>query len=383
MLPSRSLRILSVLLGFAAPTIAQQYNVKNIVFNGTMPYSQAALEAASGLKAGDTITKENLQAASQRLIDTGAFGDLQSSLDGPQNAISVIFKVKPADPSRVLTASFDNIVWYEPAELASELQKIVPLFNGTVPEAGNQQDAIAAALKTLLSSKGVTGGKLSVNPVAPSPSQPMRLLDFRLDSPDVRIHSLKLVGIRPGFAAAGDKLVQQLTGKRYNEGLTPSSLPNTLLSVYKNAGFQASSVSALTRTIASSSPTQTQVDVSVTIQEGDVYHLSRLEWAGSPMMSSEGFSADAGLHPGEVASQMLLLQSLAKLEAAYRNKGYMDVVVTATPHLEKVTHLVAFTIAAVPGQPYTLHQVTPVNLSDSQKGRLREGLEASPRRHLR
>ena len=374
----RTIHTCALLCLVAAPALSQQYTVKNLVFDGTTPYSQSSLEAASGLKPGDTITKDDLQAASQRLVDTGAFADLQSSLDGPMKSISVIFKVKPVDPARLLTVNLEDFVWFEPAELTAQLQKLVPLFNGTIPEAGNQQDAVVAALKQLLTAKGVTAGSISVEPVAPSPSQPLRLITFRVDKPDVRIHSVHLEGVMPPFTDPMGKLVAALTGKRYTEGLTPSSITNSLLAAYKNAGYQASSITSLTRTIAASTPTRIDVDVAATIQPGDLYRLSRFDWPGSPMMSKEAFPAEAELHPGDIASQVQLLKSLAKLQAAYRNKGYMDVVVTATPQLDTTAHTVAFTIAAIPGAQYTLSRVTPVNLSDAQRADFDRGWKLHP-----
>ena len=350
----------------ATSAIAQQYTVKNLVFDGETPYSQSALEAASGLKPGETISKSDLQAASQRLVDTGAFEDLQSSLNGPVKAISVIFKIKGVDPSRMLTATFDNFVWFEPSELTSELQKAVPLFDGTVPEAGNQADAIVTALKKMLAAKGVDA-TVTFEPVAPSPSQPLRLAEFHVAKPSVRFHSLTISGAAPRFTDSMNKLSTTAPGQLYYEGLVPVSVSNVLLSVYRGAGYQASKLASLTRKVASSDGLAVGVDVAATIEPGDVYHLSHLDWSGSPMMSAEGFAAEAEIHPGDVASQRALLVSLRKLEAAYRNKGYIDVVVTATPQLDTASHQVAFTIAAIPGEQYKLHQVTPVGLSEAQQ----------------
>jgi len=357
----------SVVLCLAATSaIAQQYTVKKIVFDGTTPYSQASLEAACGLKPGDTISKTELQAAAQRLVDTGAFDDLQSTLDGPVKAITVIFKIKAVDPSRILTATFDNFVWFQHDELKTKLQKLVPLFNGTVPEAGNQEEAISAALKQMLKEKGVDA-TISFEPVAPSPMQPLRLAEFRVAKPAVHIRSVAVNGGAPELSAVTDKQVHTLTGRNYNEGLIPGSLAYLLLTPYKNAGYQGSSISALTRTAAASTGTAVDVDVTATIVPGDVYRLSHLDWTGSPMMSAEAFAAEANLHPGDIASQQALLESLGKLEAAYRNKGYLDVAVTATPQLDPSSHQVAFAVAAIPGEQYKLRQVTPVNLSAAQQ----------------
>jgi len=362
----KSLLSAVVLCLAATSAFAQQYTIKKIVFDGATPYSQAGLEAASGLKPGDTISKAELQAAAQRLVDTGAFDDLSSTLDGQVKAITVIFRIKAVDPSRILTATFDNFVWFEPDEFQGKLQKLVPLFNGTVPEAGNQEDAIVAALKQMLKEKGVDA-TVTFEPVAPSPSQPLRLAEFRVAKPAVHIRSLVVSGGAPELSAATDKLVHSLTGRNYNEGLIPASLPNLLLAAYRNAGYQASSISSLLRTPAASTDTGADVDVTAAIVAGDVYRLSHLDWPGSTMMTSEAFAAEASLHPGDIASQKALLESLGKLEAAYRSKGYMDVVVTATPQLDAAAHQVAFTVAAIPGEQYKLRQVTPVGLSAAQQ----------------
>lgn len=362
-------RRLSLFLAFVClvpSAVAQQYTIKKIVFAGDTPYSQTALEAASGLKPGDTITNKDLRAASQRLVDTGAFADLSSTLDGTVKAISVVFKVKAADPTRMLTATFDNFVWLDPRELAVQLQRAVPLFNGTVPEAGNQSVAIVAALTQMLAAKGVNAS-VTFEPVAPSPSEPLRLAEFRVEEPRIVIHTVTLSGVTPPFSDATDKLIHSLTGRNYNEGAIVDSIQNRLLAVYRNAGYQASSIASLSRTIASSSSGTVNVDIAATLVPGDLYRLSHLDWAGSAIMTSAGFAADSDLHPGDIASQKALRTSLGKLETAYRNEGYMDVVVTASPHLDVASHEVAFTVAATAGEQYKLRKVTSVGLSDAQQ----------------
>lgn len=356
---------------------AQQYTIKKIVFDGATPYTQAALEAASGLKPGDSIGKADMQAASQRLIDTGAFDDLQSTLDGPIKSVSVIFKVKAADPSHILRVSFANFVWFRPEELTAEVQKRVPLFDGTVPEAGNLQDAITTALQQMLAEKSIAG-KVEEEPVAPSSGQPLRLAEYRVVSPSVRIHAISLTGVTPPFAAATDKMVRSLAGSRYDEVLTSHSISYLLLAAYKDAGYQASLLSFLTRTVVSSTSASVQVDVAATVSPGEVYHLSTIDWSGSPLMSPQEFAASSKLHPGDVASEKALVESLGHLEAAYRGKGYIDVAVTAAPKLDTATHQAAFTVTAIPGSQYTVHSVSPGNLTDAQKKDFERGWKLRP-----
>ena len=226
--------------------------------------------------------------------------------------------------------------------------------------------------------KKVSRRRSPCEPLAPSPSQPLRLAEFRVAKPAVRFHALTLNGVAPPFSTQLNKLIASAPGKPYIEGLVPFSLSNAVLSVYRNAGYQASTITSLTRKIVAPGGPQADVDVAATVEPGEVYHLSRLDWPGSPIMSAEGFAAEANLHPGDVASRKLLLESLDRLEAAYRNKGYIDVVVTATPTLAPAQHQVAFAIAAIPGEQYKLRQVIPENLSAAQKDEFAKAWKMHP-----
>lgn len=337
-----------------------------IVFHGETPYSQSSLEAVSGLHPGEAIHQSNLQAATDRLIDTGAFRDVQATLSGHAEATDVIFTLKPTDPSNFLHTSFENLIWWQPDELLTELQKQLPLFNGSIPEAGTQQDALQEALQKLLTAKHINA-TVSSELIAPYPNQPLRIAEYAIGPPLIRIHSLTLNGVSAPFTPLTTRLTQTLVNTPYNEGLTQSSVQSRLLDLYKDAGYQEASLTSLTRTASASNSTTIDVDVTATIHEGDPYRLSTLNWSGSQVMSSQAFNTAAKLHPGDLASQQLLQDSLNNLDEAYRNRGYMDVIVDATPKLDTSSHQVAFTISATPGPQYHLRNLTTLNLNAAQK----------------
>jgi hypothetical protein len=204
-----------VCLGTASAP-AQQYTVKNIAFDGTMPYSQADLELASGLKAGDTITSATLQDSAQRLVNTGAFADIQATLDGPTKAITVIFKVKPVSEDRTVVPAFDNFVWWPPSELTAELHKRVPLFNGTLPEAGNLQQSVQDALVQMIAEKQAAAAdkiKIDCRIIHPGLGHPKRIAFYRIVSPDIRFASVTLDGVSPGNSEVITKLTTSLVNR--------------------------------------------------------------------------------------------------------------------------------------------------------------------------
>lgn len=367
MRPSRVFRTLFAFVCLAATPALAQYTIAKIVFDGKTPYSQADLEAASGLKAGDHLTKDTMQQAAQRLTDTGAFSDLQVTLDGPLKAVSVIFKVKPVDESRTLAVGFENFIWWQHDELTAEIHRRVPLFNGSLPEAGTLQQSVQDALQQMLTEKQLTA-TLSAKIYDAMLGSPTRTINYRIESPDIQLHSFKLEGVSTEKAGEINKIISSLAGSRYNEGLNGSAVTDRVLAIYRDAGFLDASLDHLTRTITAPTPGRINLDLSATINPGGVYHVSRIDWAGSPLLSSKEFSDTSKLRPGDLASQQALRASLAVIDTAYRRQGYLDVSVDATPELDTTANLVAYTVAVVSGEQYRFHEVQPVGLTpDSRK----------------
>jgi outer membrane protein assembly factor BamA len=177
---SRHLRLLAVCLA-AIPAFAQQFTAKSVIFDGATPYTQSDLRAAANLKPGVSFTQDSLQKTTQDLQDTGAFSSVQASVDGPPQAITVTIKVQARAPSQMLEVTFVNFPW-PPAELTAELHKRVPLFNGTLPEAGNLQATATAALQKMLAEKQITTS-IATHVLDPIPGHAGRVLEFKIEAP--------------------------------------------------------------------------------------------------------------------------------------------------------------------------------------------------------
>lgn len=353
------------LLCLTASSAVAQYTVKEMVFNNAAPYADADLEAACGLKPGTPFSAADLQAAAQRLIDTGDFDDVQVTIRGPFKAITVAFTLKPYAPSQLLQAGFENFVWWQPKELATALQAKVPLFHGSIPEAGNMQEAITAALQQLLAEKKIAA-TISHTVIEPSVSHPNRIIEYRIDNPSIRLSAIRLAGVSPSFQSAIDKVTSSAIGKAYSEGLAGLNLTDQILEPYQALGYLDAALTRFDRT-PSTSADRVDVTVAVAVHEGDPYRVSKVEWGGSEIMSSAAFSSATKLHPEDIASRKTLDASLDNLAAVYRSKGYLDAAVTASPAIDAATHHVAYTVSVVPGQQYRLRSVNALNLSPVQR----------------
>ena len=218
-----------------APTGRAQYTVKHLVFQGEDSYPKAQLETVSGLKPGQHIGQTEMGTAAQRLMDTGVFGDVEVTLNGPLTGIDVIFKLKPADPATMLPVSFENIVWLTPEERETGLAQAVPLYSERLPSAGTLQTQVQAALQQMLAAKNV---KATVE-VFEKPSTPTRATNavaFKVTQPTIVLQRVRLDGVTAELTPEERTAIQSVMGTPFNEGID-NHLADTLLQAYRNAGY--------------------------------------------------------------------------------------------------------------------------------------------------
>jgi outer membrane protein insertion porin family len=159
---------------------------------------------------------------------------------------------------------------------------------------------------------------------------------------------------------------REMIGKPYNDGLV-ASLQDRILADYRDAGYQEAALTGVRTTFASTTPARVEVDLAATLHTGEPYRVSKITWAGSPQMSPGSFAVVAKLHAGGLASQQGLYDTLETLSAAYRNQGYVDVVLDAGAKLDTTAHQVSYTVTATPGPQYKLRDLKVAGLTAVQR----------------
>jgi outer membrane protein insertion porin family len=355
-----------ILLLGTVPAAAQvTYTAAKIVFNHPGSYTQTQLEAAAGIQPGTKFNADGLGSAAQRLVDTGFFGNVGATLaPGRVDAITVLFDVEPIDRAQMLHVGFENFGWLSHAEIEDALHAKAPLFLDYLPESSPLEDIFDAALTDLLARKGVTA-KVTHSTFEPTMLRPERTIDFRI-VPAVRVADVKLTGVSAELAPLIQKSVNAAAKAAYNEGLAGETTEDRILAPLLDAGYIQATLSGVTVTPMLSGDTASVV-LSAALDPGDIYRISSISFAGTPLLSAESFAASEKLHSGDVASRSRLLETLAPLDAAYRRQGYMDVIVKATPTPDLTTRQVAYTVTVIPGEQYRVHEITTNNLDPAAK----------------
>ncbi|HEX3661550.1 MAG TPA: POTRA domain-containing protein [Acidobacteriaceae bacterium] len=348
-------------LTFASALSAQKYAPKKITFSGVTE-SQAELLAVSGLKPGTAVGQVEIQAAAQKLIDTGMFSDVRFSFDG----IDLNYALKPA--ATMEPVRFDNFPWWDAAALDAAVATKVPLFHGSVPPESAMQRAVAAALTALLAEKGVTAT------VTGTPGQDGKtnapVVEFHIDAPAVQVGSVHLSGVSAEWAEPVLAIQKAAEGQTFDPA-TEATLGTALRAIYHRQGYLNESVSGFTHGAPEAAEGKILVPVSATVMEGAQYRVRGMHFAGDAVVSAEAFNKMAKLHLADIANEDLLRGTLAQLAAAYKSRGYLRAKVDATPTLDAGRRTVDYAIAVEPGPVFHMGRLTLVNLNDQQTEEVR------------
>ena len=359
----------STFLLLAAAAHAQTYTAKTIQFSDPGPYSQLQLEAAAGIHPGTTFTTTQLTAAAQKLADSGYLEDVSATVDGKITAVTVKFTDKPIPTTAMLPVGFQNFVWLTQQEIDAAIRARLPLYNGYLPENSPHQDDIKTALTTALAAKSVTA-EVTCDEFEPTLRHPIRETACAVTKPRLRVANIKLIGVTPALAPLIQKSVNKTARTPYLEGPADLTTAESILEPLLDAGYIQATLTAATPTPEGASG----VVLSATLTPGQIYLVATLDFAGP----AAPFATTARLHPGDIASRKLLLETLLPIDQAYRNKGFLDVVVASNPKLDATANTVAYTITVTPGEPYRIHEITPQNLTGPAKADYDRGFLLKP-----
>ena len=181
-----ALAISALAVPLGAPAQAPPSSViAEIHATGSNHYADAQVAAACGLKPGDAVTLEQLQAAADRLAQLGAFSKVNYRFSTRGDKIVLEFQLADAP---TVPVTFDNFPWFSDEELSAAIRQAVPFFDGTAPQDGALLDTVTSAVSNLLEARGISGSVQHT--LLAQPSSNDMTVQFHLNGPSFTIASL-------------------------------------------------------------------------------------------------------------------------------------------------------------------------------------------------
>src|SRR5262250_370805 len=128
--------------------------LRAIRIEGNKQIPEDQIVAFTGLQSGAEVTREDLQSAADRLVQTGLFANVKYSFQSKPEGVAVTFTLEEAP---LLPVFYDNFPWLDDSELNDAIRKKFTVYNGKLPPAGSVVDDAASAITALIAARGIDG----------------------------------------------------------------------------------------------------------------------------------------------------------------------------------------------------------------------------------
>jgi outer membrane protein assembly factor BamA len=362
-------RALSALLLLAPLAAAQTYTPKTIRVDAPPTVDTAEALHIAALPANSPLTKQQIEAALQRIADTGLFADVGYTVD----ANALVIKLTPSASSQLQPAHFSNFVWWQPAELESLLEAAVPAYHGQLPLAGTLTDQVKAALVSLLHTKGIDATVDAHQNGFSADSVTLSIV-----SPSIVIGDLELRNTLPALLPQLKTLQHRLHGEEFDIAETTKSVQDSVNDIYRNAGYLAVDTSAPTTSAPHKDMLAYAVDISSTVTPGEIYHVASLQLHAQPPVSEADLAKAANIKAGDVASLSAQRLALGEMQQVYASQGYFGAKVLFTSHSDSAAHTIDYICSFDPGDVYHFASIDVSALPPNQQATFTRAFTIAP-----
>jgi outer membrane protein insertion porin family len=333
---------------------------------GLKRIKQEEVIATSQLQIGQTVDPSVLDAAAEKLLDSGLFKRLSYRVRGTNDQVTVIFEVEEA--ARNLPVVFENFVWFADDEIAHAIRQDVPFFDGTAPEGGTTSTKIAAALQRLLDGKRIPG-RVEFLPYADTATGKLELV-FTAKGVKVPVCSLHFPGAEAIPETILIKSSQQLIQSDYSKKDAAGFARYTLFPLYRRIGrlratFQDPSAKLEPETCAGG------VAVTIPVEEGLAYSWDKAEWSGNQALTGDELSAALGMKTGELADGFKIDKGLKDAHKAYARRGYIAANFRPSIEFDDASSHVSYRFSITEGARYFMGKLIVNGLPAEDEERLR------------
>jgi outer membrane protein assembly factor BamA len=342
--------------------------VARIEFEGLQQIAPDEALATSGLKTNQPFKIEDVDAAAQRLLDSGLFKQIAYRTRTVGNKVTITFQADEArgGDSPVV---FDNFIWFTEEQLMDAVRREVPSFTDRAPNAGKMPEAITRALQQLLTEQKIPG---NVEYLA---SQDLggRMLGhiFSVTGVKMPICTFHFPGAKNvSEAKLAGTSKEELSGTDYSGELVRGFAGMKLFAIYRELGQLRAKFAA---PVAKPDPTcKDGVDVTIPVEEGLIYSMGPTAWSGMNALTSDQLNEVLGMKPGEVANGLKFDKGLVTISKVYGRQGYLAAQVQPVPEFDDSAQKVSYKIEVREGPQYRMGSLLFKGLAEREAKALRD-----------
>ncbi|HWN10015.1 MAG TPA: POTRA domain-containing protein [Pyrinomonadaceae bacterium] len=362
--------LILIVFTFAAPLAAAQDArvISKIEFEGLQQIKAEEALSTSGLKPDQPFKLESIDAAAQRMLDSGIFKQVAYRTRTAGNKVTVTFKVEEAGGGDS-PVFFDNFIWFTDEQLIEAVRSEVPLFTGRAPNIGKTPEAITRALQKLLNDQKIPG---TVEYVASQDlSGHMLGHMFSVSGVKMPICTVRFPGAKNLAEEKLAAIAKEIFDTDYSGELVRGFSGMKLIAAYREAGQLRAKFAP---PVGKPDPRcqNNGVVVTLPVEEGLIYSWAGIDWTGVNALTPDQLNSVLGIKPGEVANGVKFDRGLIDVQKAYGRQGYIQSRLMPTPEFDDNARKVLYKIDVLEGPQYRMGGLAFRNLTERDAKALRD-----------
>ncbi len=349
------------------------YPIAEIVVSGSERFDADDIIKYTGLKKDKTIETplNDVQAAAQKLVDSGAFSQVNYKHMASAGGMKVELILADKDDDQFVKCDFANFVWWPENDLLVELHDRVPLFNGTVPRDGNMADEVSHALESLLKEKGISAsvGNEHVDAINGDPSTEEML--YRVADADIRISKVELVGGSPAMQAEASTAAKKIEGLVYNRATIRKFIDHNLRNVYLKHGYLRATFATPEIKVLPADGSSTNVELNIPVTENGTYKLHSIRWIGNKAIASNALDTFINDSIGTPLDGTHLTKELDAIRTKYATFGYLHMTLTPKPTFDDAKGTVDYDMLVKEGELFSMGKFDVEGLDKASTDKMR------------
>jgi outer membrane protein assembly factor BamA len=364
-----TLAILSAPSAWAQGDSAATAPLREIRAEGLKSVPEPQVAALSGLQLGTQVGKADLQAAADKLVQSGLFAKVRYNFQSRTDGVALTFHLEEAPR---VPAYFDNFPWFADSELNDAIRAKLPFYDGTLPENGAVIDLAADAVSQFLVTRGLQA--VVEHQATPNPTGDGSVQLFRINAEALRIATLEFSDPALNSSQTVKQQLSELLGKPYSRTAIDIFLSEQIRPIFLQKGFLRARLGP-PEVRLSGNPNKKlpdQIPVFVPVNPGPVYHWKGVEWSGSDVLPPAALTSALGLKSSDVADGMAIEAGWDRVREEYGRRGYMQAKVEPVATYDDAAHTVSYRARIEEGKPFHFGSMIITGLSVTAERRLRD-----------
>jgi outer membrane protein insertion porin family len=330
--------------------------LEHLAVEGNLNYTTEQLLAVVGLKVGQTVDKTALEAARQRLLDTGVFDRAGYRYAAAKDGQGYDVTLEVAEMAQMYPLRFEDLPASD-AQLRDWLKQKDPLFAPKIPATKIELDRYVKWVSEFLAQQNYH--ETLVGKVVSEDTPELTIL--------IRPAKQRASIARVKFTNTGDLpsglLQTAISGVAIGIGYTEPRL-RLLLDASVRPLYEARGMIRVAFPKVETAPA-TDVDgieVTVQVEQGAVYKLGRVSFTGSDELTPKELTKLTNLKPDKTVNFDEVRAGQDKIAQSLRRDGYMLAKSEVHRTVNDSTKTVDLKFEIIPGPQFIFHELTIVGL---------------------